>query len=168
MQCPACERALVQKTVGDLTVDVCEGGCGGIWFDNFELQKVDEQHETAGEALLDIPLDPSIVVDFESRRKCVKCEDQTMMRHFASVHRRVEVDECPQCGSVWLDAGELRQFREQYFSNDEREAAAAAYFADLFDSEIEESIEKDGTLSRIFRYICPSYYIKGKQYWGAF
>jgi len=27
-------------------VDVCQNGCGGIWFDNFELEKVDEKHET--------------------------------------------------------------------------------------------------------------------------
>ena len=39
---PGVRRTLTQKLVGDLSVDVCEGGCGGIWFDHFELKKVDE------------------------------------------------------------------------------------------------------------------------------
>jgi len=42
MNCPACGNILEQMTVGDVTVDVCQRGCGGIWFDNFELEKFDE------------------------------------------------------------------------------------------------------------------------------
>ena len=49
MKCPACEKELQQITIETITLDVCEGGCGGIWFDNFELEKVDEPHESAGE-----------------------------------------------------------------------------------------------------------------------
>ena len=44
MQCPACFHQLTQLQVGNLFVDVCQGGCGGIWFDGFELQRVDEEH----------------------------------------------------------------------------------------------------------------------------
>ena len=51
MNCPACKRVLEQLTVGDVTVDACRGGCGGIWFDNLELEKFDEPHEAAGEVL---------------------------------------------------------------------------------------------------------------------
>ena len=58
MDCPVCGRTLGRRTVGGLRVDVCEGGCGGIWFDQFELKKVDESSESAGEALLDIERDP--------------------------------------------------------------------------------------------------------------
>ena len=43
MKCPACGNELSQMVAGEITVDVCKGGCGGIWFDHFELQKVDEQ-----------------------------------------------------------------------------------------------------------------------------
>ena len=67
MNCPACGRTLTQKTVGDLTVDVCAGGCGGIWFDNFELQKVDQGSEALGDQLLDIPVDASLQVDRTQR-----------------------------------------------------------------------------------------------------
>jgi Zn-finger nucleic acid-binding protein len=34
-------------------------------------------------------------------------------RHFFSAKRRVEVDQCPNCGGYWLDAGELNQIRAE-------------------------------------------------------
>src|ERR1044071_6617213 len=41
MQCPACFNELSPFHVGSVAVDVCQGSCGGIWFDAFELQRVD-------------------------------------------------------------------------------------------------------------------------------
>ena len=41
MKCPACENELTDKDVGGVTVDICNGGCGGLWFDNFEFKKFD-------------------------------------------------------------------------------------------------------------------------------
>ena len=56
MKCTACDRALTEIQVGHLKVDACLGGCGGVWFDAFELQRVDEPGETAGtQALLVTP-----------------------------------------------------------------------------------------------------------------
>jgi len=52
VKCPACFNELTKKQVGSVEVDVCQGGCGGIWFDAFELQRVDEEEERAGEHLL--------------------------------------------------------------------------------------------------------------------
>jgi uncharacterized protein len=34
-------------TVQGITLEVCRGGCGGIWFDRYELMKVDESRESA-------------------------------------------------------------------------------------------------------------------------
>ncbi|MHC4827583.1 MAG: TFIIB-type zinc ribbon-containing protein, partial [Planctomycetota bacterium] len=82
MKCPACDKSLAEKTVESITVDVCDGGCGGIWFDNFELEKVDTATESAGEGLLEVARDESINVDHTARRKCPKCDNQIMMRHF--------------------------------------------------------------------------------------
>ena len=101
-------------------MDVCHGGCGGIWFDAFELQRVDEQHEAAGERLLEIPRDPAVVVDATRKRACPRCDGIKLKRHFFSARRKVEVDQCPSCGGYWLDAGELEQIRA------EKAASAAA------------------------------------------
>ncbi len=175
MNCPACGATLEEVIVGGIAVDVCKKGCGGLWFDNFELQKVDEPHESAGESLLEIRTEGNVKTDPSQMRMCPKCEGVTMMRHFFSVKKEVEVDECPDCGGFWLDYGELGRIRSQYSSEEERKKAAEEYFEDLFGGELkrmqeegEEKQEKAKKIARMFRFICPSYYIPGKQDWGAF
>lgn len=113
MKCPACFNELSQVQVGSLVVDVCQGGCGGIWFDAFELQRVDEEEEAAGEQLLHIDRDPQVKVDATRKRECPKCVGVKLQRHYFSARRRVEVDECPNCAGYWLDAGELAQIRAE-------------------------------------------------------
>ena len=175
MKCPACGNELKAVVVNDITVDVCENGCGGIWFDRFELKKVDEAHESAGEKLLIIDRNPNVDVNYTARRNCPKCDDIVMMQHFFSVKKEVAVDECPNCAGFWLDFGELGKIRGQFNSEEERSKAAEAYFAEVFDgklakmkSESHEQLEKAKKIANIFRFICPSNYISGKQDWGAF
>jgi len=113
MKCPACFNELNQMTVGPLTVEVCRGGCGGIWFDAFELQKVDEPQESVGEWLINVERDPSLRVDSTRKRSCPKCAEIKLKRHYFSAKRRVEVDQCPGCGGYWLDSGELEKIRDE-------------------------------------------------------
>jgi uncharacterized protein len=175
MRCPASGNVLSRMTVGGITVDVCSGGCGGIWFDRYELMKVDESHESAGEELLRIERAPNISVDHSKRLSCPKDPGVVMMRHFSSVKRRVTVDECPSCGGFWLDVGELAAIRSEFETEEERDRAAAQYFSELFDSELAaahaETMQDLATarkVAHVLRFICPSYYIPGKQEWGAF
>ncbi len=175
MRCPVCGGALEPMVIDTIAVDVCRGGCAGVWFDNHELPKVDERHESAGECLLDLERDRSITVDHTRRRTCPRCEDQIMMRHFFSVRMEVEVDECPACGGIWLDQGELSRIRDEYESQGDRKKAARAYFQELFGAELEamraesrEKAERAERFARVFKFICPSYWIRGKQPWGAF
>ena len=49
IECPVCSNAMTTMTAEGVTVDVCAGGCGGIWFDWFELARVDEA-KSAGES----------------------------------------------------------------------------------------------------------------------
>lgn len=113
MKCPACFNELSQIQVGSLVVDVCQRGCGGIWFDAFELERVDEEGEVAGEPLLRITRDERIVVDATRKRDCPRCAGVRLHRHFFSAKRRVQVDQCPNCGGYWLDAGELADIRAE-------------------------------------------------------
>lgn len=171
MKCPACGNMLQEVTVGDVTVDVCKGGCGGIWFDQFELKNFDEPHEFAGQALLDVERDEGITVDHTKRLKCPKCDDVVMMRHLFSVKKEVEVDECPGCGGFWLDAGELGRIRKLFNTEEERNKAADDYFSEIFDNQLATMKPETGktrSIANMFRFICPSYYIPGKQDWGAF
>jgi hypothetical protein len=175
MKCPVCDTKLEQVTVGAVQFDVCKSGCGGIFCDNFELQRVDEPNEDAGELLGDIENAKPLHRDAAQRLRCPKCQDVPMKLHFFSVKQQVQVDECPACSGIWLDCGELRSVRSQYRTEEERKQAVEAYFDTLFGGELaamrqasNEKREKAKRIGRILRFICPSYYIPGKQSWGAF
>lgn len=175
MNCPACSNKLTQITVSNISVDICKNGCGGIWFDAYEFKKFDEPTEPAGEELLNVPRNPNVRVDHSQRIKCPKCSDVVMMRNFFSVKNQVEIDECPVCAGVWLDAGELGRIRELFPSEQARHKAADEYFEELFGSQRrgniakeKEKLEKTKKYLRVFKWICPSQYIPGKRYWDTF
>ena len=111
MKCPACYSELRSVQIGKLTVDICADGCGGIWFDAFELQQVDEAHEVAGERLLEFESGRRIQVDARRKRACPRCDEVKLKRRFFSPRRQIEIDECPGCGGCWLDADELGKIR---------------------------------------------------------
>ena len=47
--CPACHCEMEKVYIPDakVNVDICTKGCGGIYFDNKELNKFDERYENA-------------------------------------------------------------------------------------------------------------------------
>ena len=176
MKCPACDHMLTPMVIAGMTVNVCQGGCGGIWFERFELSKVDEPTQSAGEALLHVERNPAIQVDTEKRPqlKCPEC-GVPMMRHFFSVKKQVLVDECPECAGTWLDSGELATIRSEFHSDEERTKAAGQYFDEVFGNQLSAlhaqdvaNDERAQKIAHMFRFICPSFYIPGKQSWGAF
>jgi hypothetical protein len=113
MKCPACCNPLTELQVGAVVVDACQDGCGGIWFDAFELQRVDEPQETAGEHLVNIRRRPDVQVDYSRKRACPRCDSIKLRRHPFGPKSSVEVDHCPGCGGYWLDAGELERIRQE-------------------------------------------------------
>ena len=174
VECPVCSNVMTRMEAEGVTVDVCAGGCGGIWFDWFELARVDEADESAGEKFLEVDRDPTLEVDLSKRIHCPR-DHEIMMRHFHSVKRGALVDECPKCAGFWLDAGELATIRTEFATEEERKQAAQEYFAELFDPDLAvekaktmEDLRKARRIAHTFRFICPSYYIPGEQDWGAF
>ncbi len=111
MNCPACDHQLTETQVGAVVVDICQGGCGGIWFDAFELKRVDERHEAAGEHLINIRRNPDRPVDLSRKRACPRCAGVKLKRHLFHPRSTVEIDHCPSCAGYWLDAGELEKIR---------------------------------------------------------
>ena len=76
---------------------------------------------------------------------------------------------------VWLDAGELSRIRSLFDTEEQRKKAADEYFDEVFGdhframkAENEEKLAKTRKIANVFRYVCPSNYIPGKQDWGAF
>lgn len=162
MQCPACNRHLTSTQAGSITVDVCVGGCGGMWFDQLELVRLDEEREHTGHALLDVDVDQTVVVDQTGKRNCPKCPDVVMMRSFYSPHQQVAVDHCGNCGGHWLDAGELRQIHSLYSSPEERQAHIDRLINDQFGDELsavkerhDEGTEKNLIVGKLFGFLVP-------------
>ncbi len=120
MQCPVCKNQMIEISENGVVLDVCEDGCGAIWFDQFEFKKFDEPHEEATDKLFNIKLNPNSSVDKNKKQSCPRCENMILMRHFFSMKRKVEIDECPQCAGVLLDSGELQQIRALFSSEQEK------------------------------------------------
>lgn len=113
MQCPACDQVLVPVHMGFLTVDVCKNGCGGAWFDHRELEQIDEENESAGIAMFEVE-NPKTEAVRAKKRPCPRCPDVILRQRFYGPTRDgVEIDECPACGGIWLDAGELEAIRNE-------------------------------------------------------
>ena len=175
MKCPACENDMSHVNVGGVDVDVCKGGCGGIWFDKFEFRKFDEPREYAGSDLLEVEVNPDVKVDLNKKRNCPRCDNFTLMRHFFSVKKAVAIDECPGCAGIWLDAGELNTIRGLFASEKEKKEAASQIFDQMFGPKLaglkekmKDDSEQAKRMANMVRYVCPSNYIQGKQGWGAF
>jgi len=87
-----------------MTLDICYGGCGGIWFDANELERVDGRAATS---LHTVWTAPHKKVELTEPRPCPRCPEQILDRRWFSAAKKVEIDQCPKCGGIWLDAGEF-------------------------------------------------------------
>jgi len=127
---------LKEVTVGKVKLDVCPVS-GGIWFDNYELRHFDEPFENA-EELLSLPRDPSVKIDENAKRHCPK-DGYILLKRYFSFQQKVVVDECPMCGGIWLDHGELEAIRSAFPSEDERKKLTDSYVNELFSYELKQN-----------------------------
>ena len=121
LYCPACgkEMTKIYITSAKCNVDVCLDGCGGIYFDNREFQKMDENAENIQE-LYDAVKDREFEkVDTTKARMCPDC-NHVMVKNFASAKQEIEIDQCYTCGGIFLDCNELFQIRDQFKTEQDR------------------------------------------------
>ncbi len=118
MKCPACGKEMVSENFGSATVDVCENGCKGIWFDHGELALLDESHKGSGAALEAALRYPKTNAGQRGQIPCPKC-GIPMHIHKYLRDKEVNVDECYKCGGFFLDSGELTDIRDHYMNDAE-------------------------------------------------
>jgi len=145
MKCPACSKELQSTTAGDVVVDICAGGCGGVWFDEGELEKFDEDSEVAAEVILKARTSSTPVPDGKQLRKCPRCPDQAIVRQFFDPKNQVEINQCWQCSGIWLDCGELLTIRGQFKTATDRAQAIEEYAEQCIDQS-EKAIAEHGKL----------------------
>ena len=118
--CPACgEKMTKVLTKEGINIDVCTEGCGGIWFDNRELEKFDEADENA-EDILNL-LNEKIFgkVSDNTVRICPVCKTK-MVKNKYSMNTDIEIDECYNCGGKFLDFNEILHIRNSKQPTDEQ------------------------------------------------
>jgi len=114
MKCPVCASELTELTVAGVVLDACDGGCGGVWLDNFELIKLINEDGAVAEVAGRIRPKLEGYFDYSKRHDCPRCDGEVVMqRHFFSRNKSVEVDTCPNCNGRWLDAHELARIARE-------------------------------------------------------
>lgn len=110
--CPACDKEMTKIYMEEagVYVDVCIDGCGGILFNNRELEKFDEQHENADKIFEAYEGKTFKKADESEVRICSVC-NTPMVKQGAGVGS-IEIDVCNTCGAKFLDFGELEKIRK--------------------------------------------------------
>ncbi|MDP4116493.1 MAG: zf-TFIIB domain-containing protein [Bacteroidota bacterium] len=142
MKCPACGSELRSEKTGETMLDVCDS-CGGVWFDEFEFKRFDNSSQPINQDILDLRKKENISVNAEENRICPKCENMPMLTHFESPERKVKVNECPMCGGIWLDAGELAAIRGEFKTEEERNKAVEEFINKEIGPQLKAEKEKE-------------------------
>ncbi len=107
--CPKCQVPLLQDMKGALTADVCPQ-CGGMLL-SFEAWRIVQEDWEAALALENAYADTNPMPILVLEMVCPLCE-AVMEPFYPPQAPNLSVDRCPQCGSVWLDDGELGKLVE--------------------------------------------------------
>lgn len=135
MVCPACKNKLEPKTECGIEVDVCINACGGIWFDDQELNKLDKgQCDLTTETLFAGRNQNNTIIDHSKERNCPKCSSVKLNRHFFYEDKKLEIDTCPSCKGIWLDAGELSTLIKEQKSEGLRDTVYNKFNDDSFNN----------------------------------
>ena len=82
--CPACgkemQKIFIERT--NCYIDICTEGCGGIFFDNREYKKFDENHENIDEIKKALEGKTFKPVDNTIKRVCPVCGMKMMKKNF--------------------------------------------------------------------------------------
>ena len=113
--CPKCGGILEQVICGGIEIDRCLY-CKGMWFDSFEAEQL---KVIQGSERLDIGDKETgsqlnqIVNDVE----CPRC--QVKMTCMVDIDQYcIWYEICPVCRGVWLDAGEFRNFKDNFLRSE--------------------------------------------------
>jgi Zn-finger nucleic acid-binding protein len=111
LNCPRCTTSLSRLRIGGVDTDYCQH-CGGLWLDRLELTRFERAGSAFGDALeAHLSQFPPALIDHSQRLRCPRHAAAVMLRRSFSRDAPVDIDECPECGGVWLDADELARIR---------------------------------------------------------
>jgi uncharacterized protein len=133
MNCPSCSNALSVFYYGGVGIMACQDGCAGLWFDRYEIKKINQNNFGSGGDLLKISQTEGIRLFRNVDHICPKCEMTLLLRHFFDRKRGLEVDQCARCGGIWVEMGTVLKGNE---SEVEREKLIDDYFTFIYEKKV--------------------------------
>ncbi len=120
IKCPACGKEMRKVYImsANLYLDICVNGCGGIYFDNRELEKFDEKHEHIEEIVVLLEGKTFQPVEEHVTRYCPCCYDMPLTK-MGAAGGKIQIDVCNNCGGKFLDYGELEKIRNTEITQNE-------------------------------------------------
>ena len=113
IECPACGEPMKKIFIpsAGINVDICSESCGGLFFDNQELQKFNKIADDISEIKKVLEGKSFIPVDESQTRICPSCGKPMVKTSIKGLG--VQIDTCYTCGGIFLDNGELDIIRER-------------------------------------------------------
>lgn len=107
--CPACRSKMTKLFIVDkfISIDICANGCGGMYFDNQELQEFSEPNEDLSEIHKLLERKVFMPVNENQTRVCPSCGTPMVKTNAFGV----QIDTCYKCAGIFLDNGEFEQIR---------------------------------------------------------
>jgi len=104
MQCPKCLGKMSKVRVEDIVIDRCDN-CGGLWFDEGELQKL--LAIKGSERVIDTG-DPALgkSMNQTGRVECPRCHNP-MIKMVVPQQAHIQFESCIVCYGAFFDAGEF-------------------------------------------------------------
>lgn len=130
MDCPRTKTPLKKVNVGSVPVFISEA-CGGVFLETQSLKNFECAQGKRGKVLVEHLAQFHTELKNEAERvKCPSCDDVVMLRRYYSPLHVVEIDECPGCGGIWLDTGELVKLQSLMLNEKERAILRAQLLQD--------------------------------------
>ena len=99
LKCPRCESTLGPMEMVGVHIDVCPM-CNGCWLDRNEINQLTRSRGSNAVVV-------ELVGKNDSYIPCPRCKAKTLQEGHHAHRPGLLLDECKQCGGVWLDRGEL-------------------------------------------------------------
>ncbi len=112
IKCPACGNEMTKIFIQGkcINIDICDKGCGGIFFDNTEIQEFSGENDDISEIMQVISNKNFMPADENKTRICPSCKTPMVKTNVFGV----QIDTCYKCGGIFLDNGEFQRVRTSF------------------------------------------------------
>lgn len=165
MTCPSCGNNLTRQSAVGVKADVCVGGCGGLWIEVKEVNKLNDRLPGQGFSLLFVERADGVHLFRNPEHPCPHCKTTLLYRHCFSRKLEMEIDQCAKCAGFWLDPGTLARLGNDGLEDEQKTILAREYFEEMFDKKVKnmnmvnhDTLEAARQIVRLFLFITPTQY----------